>query len=331
MPELTQSPAEVGIPTLPAVMNPTELGRHLAPYSAGLWAGKSPQELRVRALRCHPESRCTVEINVRIDGGWRQWIGKVFATDRLDIYQAMEGIREVGFGEGEEFSIPRPLLYLRSLHLLLQERVPGPRAEEIFVNGDARQRASAGERCARWLARFHRSAPRVGPVSDLKSLMVAIERWTRRIEQRGGSFGGKLARLFRQLEERATSVVPVELCAGHGSYSASHVILANGRTVTFDWDGYDVADPARDVARFIVALRRLAYGRLHSVRALDDVADVFQRTYKAEGPPQIEANLSFHKASVCLKLAKYVLSKPVSDQHKRIEAMLDEGLRFLEQ
>ena len=41
----------------------------------------------------------------------------------------MERIGQAGFGPQGEFSIPWPLAYVPSLHLLLQERVEGPRAK----------------------------------------------------------------------------------------------------------------------------------------------------------------------------------------------------------
>ena len=77
----------------------------------------------------------------------------------------MEGIRETGFGPRDEFSIPQPVGYLPSLRLLLQEKVEGPVASEVFKNGDERSRAEGAERCALWLAQFHARAPKVGPVS----------------------------------------------------------------------------------------------------------------------------------------------------------------------
>jgi aminoglycoside phosphotransferase (APT) family kinase protein len=113
--------------------------------------------------------------------------------------------------------------------------------------------------------------------------------------------------------------------AGHGSYSPAQLVLAEGRTVTFDWDGYDVADPARDVGRFLYALRRWALDQLGSIRMLDGAAEVFLRAYLAVGPREVETNLWFYKAAACLKLAR-----TVSHRQDKTEGMLDEGLRVLE-
>jgi aminoglycoside phosphotransferase (APT) family kinase protein len=118
--------------------------------------------------------------------------------------------------------------------------------------------------------------------------------------------------------------------AGHASYSPAQIILAKGRTVVFDWDDYDVADPARDAARFIVALRRLAMGKLGSIRALDGAGQVFLRTYQSEAHLGTEENLRFFEAAACHTLAVYLLSHQVPRWVEKLEAMLDEGLRIFE-
>src|SRR5919197_1030323 len=66
------------------------------------------------------------------------------------------------FGPEQEVSIPEPLAYVPELRLLLQEKVDGPRAKEIFLADDERRRVDASVRSARWLARFHAIAPRSG-------------------------------------------------------------------------------------------------------------------------------------------------------------------------
>src|ERR1700680_1377734 len=101
----------------------------------------------------------------------------------------MEEVRRAGFGPQEEFSIPEPTAYVQDLQLLLQEKVPGRPATESFLSDDESERATAAERCACWLAKFHKTAPRIGPSLPANSQMVSMERWYRR----GGSVGGAVA------------------------------------------------------------------------------------------------------------------------------------------
>jgi hypothetical protein len=331
--ERVQPLTDLGIATLSEILDPTALIKHLRGVSQAPWNGGAVEEVQVRVLRHHEGLRCTLEIGLRTDHGWHFLIGKVYHRDRFDVFQAMEGIQQAGFGPRDEFSIPQPLAYLASVRCLVQEKVEGPVAKEIFKTGDERSRAAAAERCARWLARFHAVAPKAGPISyphdHLKS--KSMQRCWHKITKLGGPLADKAARLLQRLEGASSSLSPVEMRPSHGDYGANQLILAEGRTVAIDWDGYDVADPARDVGRFRAALRRLALIRLGSIRALDAAAEVFLRTYLAVGQPLAERNLPFFQAAAFLKLATHHLSPSAPHWEKRAEAMLDEGLRVLEQ
>src|ERR1043166_5604283 len=60
-----------------------------------------------------------MEITLRTTSGAHALIAKAFASDGLDIYQAMKRISRAGFGPEAEFSIPQALDFLPALHLLL--------------------------------------------------------------------------------------------------------------------------------------------------------------------------------------------------------------------
>lgn len=321
--------ADPDLSALSEVLDPVACAKHLRRVSLGRWNGGGVEEVRSRVLKHHVGQRCTLEMGVRSGSGWHSLIGKVFQEDRADIFQAMEGIQRAGFGGQDELSIPEPIAYLRPLYFLLQEKVEGTAAKEILKSGDERSQSEAAERCARWLAAFHIRAPKEGPVSHphdhLKS--KSMRRCSRKVGRMRGRSGLKAARLLQRLEQQAASLSLVELRAGHGSYTAGHVILSRGRTVVIDWDWHDMADPARDVARFLYALRRWALLELGSIRALDGVAEVFLRTYLAAGPPLVLRNLRFFEAALCLKAGKRVKEK---DHRELAEAMLEEGLRLME-
>jgi hypothetical protein len=320
--------ADPGLTTLSEVLDPIALAKHLRLFSLPPWNWGTAEEVHVRILRHKAGRRCTLELDLRTENDLHSMIGKVYATDRADVFQTMERIRQAGFGPQDEFSIPQPLVYLPSLCLLVQEKVGGLRAKEIFRAGDERSCAAAAERCARWLAQFHAVAPKAGPLFDSNCCLSLMRRRSQRIGELGRRFADKAARLLERLEDAASSLSPVEMCAGHGSYGGAHVIPAEGRTVVFDWDGYDLADPARDVGRFLAALRHSALGGLGSIRALDAAAEVFLRTYLSLGQPQVKRNRPFYEAVGCLKLAKHSLCH---DRLEKTEATLDEGIRVLEQ
>ena len=319
--------ADPGAKNLSEVLDPIALAKHLRLFSEPPWNWGAVEEVQVHMLkRKAGRQRCTLELNLRTEHGSHFLIAKLYHNDRSDVFQAMQRIAETGFGPGDEFSIPQPLAYLPSSHLLVQEKVEGRFAKEVFKSGDERSRAAAAERCARWLARFQNLAPKAGPVFDSHRCVSLMRERSHRIAVLGGRVADKMAQLVQRLEDAAASLSPVEMRAGHGSYTVAQIILAEGRTVVFDWDGYDVADPARDVGRFLAALRRSAWRHFDFIRALDVAADVFLRTYLHVGQPEVKKNLRFYEAAACLKLAK-----PVPQWRERTEAILDEGLRILDQ
>jgi hypothetical protein len=325
--------ADAGIATLAAVLEAGELGPYLRPALPVAWG--AVRDVQVQVLQHHPGKRCTVRIELCATSGWHDLIGKVYAEDRPDVYEAMDALRKAGFGPDDEFSIPQPLAYLPALRLLVQEHVHGTAAEAIFL-ADVERRSGlspivAAERSALWLARFQATAPQSGPVFDMGSYRRSLARRSSRVAALGGPFMDKSCMLFERLDVAAAALSSGGLCAGHGSYGPVHVLLAGDRTVTVDWDGYDVTDPARDVARFVIALKRLALDRPGSTRALDAAADVFEETYVAVGRPDVAADLSFFKAATCLQLAMYGVHHKVSHWREKVAAMLDEGLRILEQ
>jgi len=257
-------------------------------------------------------------------------VGKVYAKDRLDVYRAMNQIIQSGFGPEEEFSIAQPFAFIPELHLLLQEKVQGPLATEIFLRGDERERARAAQRCARWLSHFHERAPMSGPVFLLGHEI--LEHWMHRLEKRAGPEAARLmdksALLFERLASAAAKLDGLEMCACHGTYCHYQIILTESRTVTLDWDGFCVTHPSLDLARFIIVLQQLALKSEGSLKAWDAAGEAFYQTYAAESRFEVTKHLPFYKAAHCLKHAKHHL-KPGNGGVQMAETMLDEGLRLL--
>jgi aminoglycoside phosphotransferase (APT) family kinase protein len=340
------------IPTLSAALDPVTLSGQLRDHMPEETRGL--QDLQVRLLRHHAGSRCVLEISWRSGDRALSAIGKVYAKDRWDVYEAMDAIHRDGPGPRAEFSIPRPLAYVASLRLLLQEKIEGRPATESFLSADESKRAGAAERCGRWLAAFHAAAPTSGTRFDLSRHLGSMKRWVRRFADVGEPFTEKARELFRRLEEAAAELPRADLCTIHGDFSHHQVMLTPDRTVTVDWDKHRLADPGDDVAHFIVGLKRLAQRALGSMGALDSAAEVFLKTYLASVPAEplpdaaylgllgpedgglrtgrrraLAGRLPFHRAAICLEHAKHDVHKQADSWREKASTMLDEGLRAL--
>ena len=313
------------IATLRTVLDPAELAENLC-RSLHLTGVK---ELQVRLLRHHPGKRCVFEIALQTNHVSHSLIGKVYAKDRSDVCTLMEDISRAGFGPCEAFSIPQPVAYLRDLQLLLQEKVQGQPATESFLSASASERERAAERCARWLAKFHTIASPIGPSFELCTYLNSIEQWFQRLASLGEPFADKATTLFKRLETMASALDETDMCSVHGDFSHHQVIFRQNSTLTVDWDNYGLADPARDLARFMVGLKRLALRSLGSIQALDHAAGVFLHTYAAQRGWDRTTQLAFHKAAACFEHAKHDVHKQASGWRERAETTLNEGLRIL--
>jgi len=296
---------------------------------AAEWRRGTGQAVRARALKWHGD-RCTFEIALRTEEGWHSVIGKVYTGHRSDVFWAMQALGQAGFGPEADFSIAQPFVYLASLGVRLEEKVQGPSAKEIFLNGGPDLHLAAAERCGQWLARFHRTAPPLGHVADLAAEFSRYRYWTDLIARLGEPLAAKAERLFRRLEAVAPTAGALAGCMGHGSYIPEHVILSGRRTATIDLDDYDVGDPGRDVAWFLVSLRRLALKHLGSLHGLDGAGERFGEAYRASGRGDAVMNLAFYTALECLHGAKRDAVSQAPRAREWADAMLDEGLGALD-
>src|SRR5207249_8409084 len=134
--------------------------------------------------------------------------------------------------------------------------------------------------------------------------------------------------LLERLKAAAPFLDPGLACAGHGDFCEHQIILTEGRTVVFDWDLYDIAHPARDVAKFIVSLERLAMKHLGSIRALDGAAELFLRAYLASGGhPHVAPALPFYKAVLWLKGRTKAIQTGAAGWREQTEIMVGESFR----
>lgn len=294
------------------------------------WRWGALQETRVRVLRTHTH-RCTFEIDLETsERGWRRVIAKAYEDDRSDVFHIMSALRSAGFGPEAEWSIPEPLAWLPAFGVRLDERVEGPSATEVLWTGSRPEQIAAAGRSARWLARFHTTAPRSASAFDLDRQAGRHRQWTEQVSALGEPFAGRCRLLLRELEAAQPLPGSIESCAGHGSYIPDHVILSDARTVIIDLDEYDVADPARDLAWFTVSMQRRAWTQFGDLHALDEAVDEFLRVYVAEAAPGATENLSFYTASEYLHRAKRdLVSQARGPQTEKGDIMLDEGLLAL--
>src|SRR5713101_3601684 len=256
-PDVVRGDMADAIAPFAAVIDQDEFREALERVCLERWRCRPLSAPRVTPLRSH-RRRCTFEIEVPTERGWQHVIAKAYTHDRSDVFRYMEVLAHEGFGPETECSIPQPFEHLSSLCVRLEERVPGPSMKDIIGTGGADEWTAAAERCGHWLGRFHSEAPQSGQPADVLGELSRARQASGRMTDAGERFAGKARALLEGLDASAPPASAGIHRAGHGSYMPDHVIVSGRRTAVIDLDEYDVADPARDVAWFLVSLRRRA-------------------------------------------------------------------------
>src|SRR5438105_6514508 len=331
--EYSQPPAEwdPDLPTLRGALDPAELTNCLYPIASSLWRSRRVKVIGTRLINWRKGSRYTFEITAITETGWHNLIGKVFSQESYNVFDAMKKIWQVGLDRDSEFAIPEPLAYVPSLRLLIQEKVSGKPGKEVFVAGSPAERAEAAERCGHWLMWFQILAPQQGKVTKVRKILRRSESRLRQIVDAKVPFASRAEELFQRLLVVSSMLEGNNWCAGHGDYSHYQILFSGKRTVTFNWDAYDTADPCRDAARFVVSLERLAMKELTSIRDLDVATRSFLNSYLIAKHPRFATRLGFYRAVLYLKAAKRDVMCSTPGGLERAKTMLEEGLSALDQ
>jgi aminoglycoside phosphotransferase (APT) family kinase protein len=329
MSKLVDGAADPAIPTLATVLNPTELARRLSGLGFPQRHWDLSQGTRITVLKWKRASRCTVEICPNNGSGGEELIGKVYAEDRSDILRTMNELWQAGFADGAEFAVPRGVDFVVPLRLLLYEKVAGTRARNLIVGSNGAERLRALEQCARWLVCFQAKAPRWGRPFSPRQYLEEFQQSSPELESSWLPVADKAKTLVEQLTAMLPYLDGSEMCAGHGMYTCGQVLLAGSRSITIDWDTFNLADPAHDVARFLVDLQRMALKYFGSLKALDQAGAIFLNAYVSGAGPCDALSLAFYRAAICLERASSDVKKQNPGWRERAEAMLDEGLNIL--
>jgi aminoglycoside phosphotransferase (APT) family kinase protein len=241
----------------------------------------------------------------------------------------MQRIVDSGFGRESEFAIPQPLAYLSSLHVLFEEKVEGKWAMQIFLGDGLDEQIETARRCGIWLARFHSIGPRQGSLDLPLDSVPHIRRWAELVNKFGDSFVAKSELLSQRLEAIVPALNDAESSPGHGSYIPENALLTDSRTIAIDLDKCDVADPSRDLASFIISVRRLGLKQKGSIRAGDEAVQAFLDSYKTARGDAVTRHLPFFVASECLHRAYRDLYKRKSPMPQWANIMLEEGLSMV--
>jgi hypothetical protein len=294
---------------------------------SGIFHGM-PEDLQGNLLRYHI-NRCVFDLKFRIGGSSQNVIAKFFTTDRSDVFSAMEKIHQAGFGSDSAFAVPKPIAYIPSLGLLLEEKVEGKQVKGILSSEGKEAQAEAARRSGEWLARFHSNAPRTGSRVVPSTFLEHIHGWADQVVAFSESTKPKCDLLMAKLGDAIPEEGTFEYRPGHGSYIPSHVLINGGQTITIDFDEFELVDPSRDVAWFLISMQRLALKNETPFGYSDHAGKAFVDAYTAAAGEGSLRHLQFYKAGEYLHRARHDLYKRIPPVPAWADIMLDEAIRGL--
>jgi hypothetical protein len=289
---------------------------------------RTAEEVRFQMLRLHPD-RCVFDVSMKGDGGWQSVIAKIFADDRPDTFSTMEKIHQGGFGPSSEWAVPKPIAYLPSMRILLEEKIEGRQVENVLLSDNEPAQLEAIKRCGVWLASFHVRAPRFGNRVEPQTHLKHVKIWADKTSKFWPPFAEKCHLLIRRLSAALPAEGTFEYRPGHGNYIPEHVVMCGARTVTIDLDGFDLVDPARDIAMFLITLERMGLKHHKAPSYYDRLIRPFVESYLNEGDQNALQNLAFYKSAEYLHRARHDIHRRIPPAPEWAEMMLDQALRGL--
>ncbi|MGH9148167.1 MAG: phosphotransferase [Vicinamibacterales bacterium] len=229
-------------------------------------------------------------------------VAKVYPCGSGDrVFGNMLRVWRSPFGENRRPpGLPRPVDYLPDLGILVMERVEGfPLAEHNHIE------PMVLDDVVRLLVSLHESSATSGLVRSSKGIVKSVQRKA----GHAAMLAPELSESFHRAADAlgACRVEDRELVASHGDFSPRNLVLGRDRLALIDWDRFQVADPARDVA--YLGLWSWA-ARVRKKQTADwSVLDRTVAHYDSLRPQAaITQRLHFHVAAGLLRVAHSVVT-----------------------
>jgi aminoglycoside phosphotransferase (APT) family kinase protein len=172
-------------------------------------------------------------------------VAKILPADRAErTFRNMEQVWRSSFGARRNPpGLPQPLECLPEIGAVICERLDG---RPLVECGAVTERALEG--AMRLLAGLHSCDAAPETERSARRIVRSARRKAERVAELAPQYAPSIREVVRRLELRRPK--DTELVPSHGDFSPRNVLRAGDRLVLIDWDRFQAADPARDVAYF---------------------------------------------------------------------------------
>jgi thiamine kinase-like enzyme len=239
----------------------------------------------------------------------RPVVAKIYSDEGGEAcFANMRALWSSSFGERRNPpGLPRPIEYLREPRVLILERVAGRALAEI-----GEPDAGAVQDAVRLAAALHGSDARPARRRSARGILRSLRRKAERISRLDSALGANVDRVVAALED--SRGIERQLVPCHGDFSPRNVLAGTDRSVLIDWDRFQLADPARDVAYFGTWcwVDRMRRGETPSWSVLEGVT----AAYEALRPgAAVAARLDYHVAAGLVRIAEGLMTLWPADAH----------------
>jgi hypothetical protein len=276
-------PPDEELPALALLLDP-ERSRALLESAI---AGQSLEHADLRIATCEPRvaryspgSRCTVVYRLgygRVDGvararrGPELVVAKTYSGDKGRVaWDGMRAVWDTPLAQGDPVRVAEPLAFVPDLNVLIQ----GPVSEEqtlkqliveAWRSGNPATRAEldvAVAQAADGLAALHGCAATAATTVTWDDELGELRQVLGRLGDTIPALGASVQPLLVELAARAVACAADVIGPAHGSFRPAQVLLSGGEASIIDFDGFCLAEPAFDVARFRATVRDIALAEL---------------------------------------------------------------------
>ena len=282
----------------------------------GAWR---PSGWNVEVVRSKATDRITLRY-VSDDGA--VVYGKAY-FDRLlgrETYDSLAYLWKNGFAAGSGLEIPEPLIFVEEANMLLMRRAAGTPLSDLAAAAPLDEVLPAIRAAARWLVKFHAAdihgLPIQSPCEGMEILDIAdaLAKVAAECPGCASFFIGMLHDLHTVAPRSNISVRPTPV---HGQFRPAHVFIESNRATVIDIEKVCLSDPAKDVARFVHALKKNCFEEGGDEQRAEQLAGEFVAEYRRLADSNLE-NLDYFRALLAFKaLAKLLKSRKVNEEKRQ--------------
>ncbi len=247
--------------------------------------------------------------------------GKLYFDPSLGraTYSTLAHLWKQGFAAGSGLEVPEPLGFLEEANLLLVRRAGGRPLNELATAASLEEALTAVRMAARWLAKYHATEipglPVQSPCERIEILSIADALAKVAAEYPQGS--SLLISMLHDLHGAlSTGKSSSRLVPTHGQFRPAHVFSDGKRATVIDIEKVCLSDPAKDVARFVHALKKICVEEGRNPQRGDELSQEFIAEYRMLSPSGLE-NLAYFRALLALKAFAKLLKSHKVDEGER--------------